>query len=94
MHTRLRGAQSTELVWILDFKQILLLLFSSVTIKSPATDVMVLSLAKSKDFHGCLLLFMTGSGSNNRIINITELGIKLGQDKCQAILGLHIFYRM
>ena len=34
---------------------------------------------------------MTGSGSNNRISNITELGIKLGQEKCQAILGLHIF---
>ena len=34
---------------------------------------------------------MTGSSSNNRIINITELGIKLGQEKCQAILGLHIF---
>ena len=34
---------------------------------------------------------MTGSGSNNRIFNITELGIKLGQEKCQAILGLHIF---
>ena len=52
--------------------------FSSVTIKSPDTYVMVLSLAKSQDFHGCLLLFMTGSGSNNRIINITELEIKLG----------------
>ena len=64
---------------------------SSVTIKSPDTDVMVLSLAKYRDFHGCLLLFMTGSGSNNRIINITELGIKGGQKKCQAILGLHIF---
>ena len=34
---------------------------------------------------------MTGSASNNRIINITELGIKLGQEKCQAIIGLHIF---
>ena len=33
---------------------------------------------------------MTGSGSNNRIINITELGIKLGQEKSQAIIGLHI----
>ena len=65
--------------------------FSSVTIKSPDTDIMVLFLAKSRDFHGCLLLFMTGSGSNNRIINITELGIKLGQEKNKAILGLHIF---
>ena len=34
---------------------------------------------------------MTGSGSNNRIINITEFGIKVGQEKCQAILGQHIF---
>ena len=34
---------------------------------------------------------MTGSGSKNRIITITELGIKLGQEKCLAILGLHIF---
>ena len=62
-----------------------------MTIKSPDTDVMVLSIAKSQYFHDCLLLFMTGSGSNNRIINITELGIKVGQEKCQAILGLHIF---
>ena len=46
--------------------------FSSVTIKRPDTDVMVLSLAKSQGFHGCLLLF-------NRIINITEFGIKVGQ---------------
>ena len=57
--------------------------FNSVNIKSLDTDVMVRSLAKSQDFHGCLLLFMTGSGSNNRI--------KLGQEKCQDILGLHIF---
>ena len=34
---------------------------------------------------------MTGSGSNNRIINITELGIKVGQEECQAILWQHIF---
>ena len=68
--------------------------FSSVSIKSPDTDAVVISLAKSHDFHGCLLLFMTGSGSNNRIINITELGIKLGQETFQAIIGLHIFYRM
>ena len=33
--------------------------FSSVTIKSPDKDVMVLSLEKSQDFHGSLLLFMT-----------------------------------
>ena len=65
--------------------------FSSVTIRSPDTDVMVLPLEKSQDAHGYLLLFMTGSGSSNRIINITELGIKLGQEKCYAILGLHIF---
>ena len=42
-------------------------------------------------FHGCPLLLMTWSGSNNIIINITELGTKVGQEKCQAILGLHIF---
>ena len=65
--------------------------FNSVTIKSPDTYVMVLSLAKSQDFQCCLLLFVTGSGSNNRIINITELGIKVGQEKCKAILGLNIF---
>ena len=45
--------------------------FSSVIIKSPDTGVMVLSMVKSQDFHRCLLLFMTGSDSNNRIINIT-----------------------
>ena len=55
-----------------------------MTIKRHDTDVMVLSLAKAYDFHGCLLF----SGSNN--IKITELGIKLGQEKYQPILGLHI----
>ena len=65
--------------------------FSSLTIKRP--DVIILSLAKSQDFHGCLLLSMIGYGSNNRIIKFTELGIKLGQEKCQAIIGLHIFTR-
>ena len=65
--------------------------FSSVTIKKPDTDVMVLAYAKSHDFHGCLLLFMTGSDRNNRIINVTELGINLGQEKFWAILGLHRF---
>ena len=34
---------------------------------------------------------MTGSGSNNRIINITELGIEVGQEKCKAIIGQHMF---
>ena len=65
--------------------------FSSATIKSPNTDVMLPSLAKSHDFNSCLLIFMEGSDSSNRIINITQLGIKLGQEKCQAILGLCIF---
>ena len=64
--------------------------FSSVTFKSPDTDVMVLSLAKPQYIHSGLLQFVTGPGSRNRIINITELGIKLGQKLCQATLGLHI----
>ena len=34
---------------------------------------------------------MTESGSNNRVINITKLGIRLGQEKCQTIIRLHIF---
>ena len=65
--------------------------FSRVIIKNLDTYVMVLSMVKSQDFHRCLLLFMTGSDSNNRIINITQLGIKPGQEKCQTILALHIF---
>ena len=65
--------------------------FSSVTIKRPDTAGMVLTLAKSQDFHGCLMLFVIASGNNNRINHITEVGIKLGQYKCQANIGLHIF---
>ena len=65
--------------------------FSTVVIKSPDTDVMILSVAKSHDFHECVLLFLTGTGIDNRIINITEVGMKLGREKCQGILGLHIF---
>ena len=37
------------------------------------------------------VFIITGSGCNNGIINITKPGIKLGQEKCQAILWLHIF---
>ena len=64
--------------------------FSNVTIKSPDTNVKVISLAESHDFQGCLLLLMTGFGRENRIIYITELGIKKGQEKYQSILRLHI----
>lgn len=65
--------------------------FSTVVIKSPDTDVFILSLATANEFLGCDLLFLTGSGNSRRIINVFEISRKYTPEECKAILGLHVF---
>lgn len=65
--------------------------FNSVVIKSPDTDVFILSLAVAHEFHGCDLLFLTGSGNSRRIVNVSEIAKRYTPEECKAILGMHVF---
>lgn len=64
---------------------------TTVVIKSPDTDVFVLSLAAAHEIPAADLLFLTGSGDNRRIICISKLAETLGKEKCRALLGFHTF---
>ncbi|XP_077968888.1 uncharacterized protein LOC144422864 [Styela clava] len=64
--------------------------FNDVIINSPDTDVLILSLAHSSDI-GCNLYFLTGSGSQSRMLSIRKMVNYFGNVFCKAILGLHVF---
>ena len=64
--------------------------FNNVIIQSPDTDVMIISLAVSHKLE-CELLFVSGTGLSRKIINITKMAEEHGEEKCIAILGLHVF---
>lgn len=63
---------------------------SNVIIKSPGTDVMVLSVAFAIDL-GINLFLITGSGNFARIINVSKIASVYGHSVCQSILGFHVF---
>ena len=64
---------------------------STVVIKSPDTDVFMLSLAAAHEIPATDLLFLTGSGNNRRIICVSKHAKTLGKEKCKALLGFHTF---
>jgi len=66
---------------------------TTVVIKSPNTDVFVLSLAVAHEIQASDLLFLTDSGDNRRIIGISKLAKTFGKEKCTALLGFHTFTR-
>lgn len=61
-----------------------------LVIKSPDTDVFVLALAFCSHIDGHLH-FHTAKGRNTHITDITKLHAHLGEDKCDALVGLHAF---
>ena len=61
---------------------------NGIIVRSPDTDVFLLLLYHSHNV-GQILLFDTGSGNKRRLINITRLSEIHGQEKCEALLGLH-----
>ena len=62
----------------------------SVTVKSPDTDVAVLTVAFSWMVPASLY-FMTGTGNKVRLINITAISSHLGPAICDSLPGFHAF---
>ena len=60
-----------------------------VVIKSPDTDVAVISCAFSHI--NARLLFCTGTKQRQRYIDITAVGRPLSEDVCKALPGMHAF---
>ncbi|XP_028415026.1 uncharacterized protein LOC114538109 [Dendronephthya gigantea] len=62
----------------------------TVVIKSPDTDVFVIAIA-SQPTIDAKLIFDTGTGNNQRRIDINEVAAYFGTLWCKAIIGFHIF---
>eukprot|EP00117_Sycon_ciliatum_P018036 scpid84260/ scgid16803/ len=66
--------------------------YSSITIKSPDTDVAVLACCLSASFpEQANLYFLTGSRGNVRLLDMKAIGSQLEQSACSALLGMHAF---
>ena len=59
--------------------------------KSPDSEVFFILLHCAASLVDMLVLFDTGSGNKQRLINVSELSAELGQDMCTALMSLHIF---
>ena len=64
--------------------------YSNILIRSPDTDVMLLSIPLAHEVVGSVY-FVTGTGSCSRISNVSSLANKLGTTLSNALLGLHVF---
>lgn len=64
--------------------------YPTVTIKSPDTDVAVLAVAFSHAIPA-KIIFLTGSGSKKREVDINAISDKLGRTICDALPGFHSF---
>ena len=64
--------------------------FSQVVIRSPDTDVFIIALASSKMIDA-QLLFQTGVGNKSRIIDISKVAARYGEELADALLGYHAF---
>ena len=62
--------------------------YETIVIKSPDTDVGVLTVYYSRRISGSLIL-ATGAGNKRRFIDINGISEKYGENTCEALLGLH-----
>ena len=61
-----------------------------VIIKSPDTDVFILSIAMQRTIHK-EVFFLTGTGNRCRCIPVTTISNNLGVDVSQCLPGFHAF---
>lgn len=67
--------------------------FADVVIASPDTDVFVIMLHVSTTCHSSIY-FLTGTGVKRRMIPVTTVQQKLGNQLCEALIGFHAFSGM
>ena len=63
----------------------------NIIISSPDTDVAVIALSLCNISDVKRLYFLTGTGKNKRMLNITSINNCLGPKICTALIGLHCF---
>ena len=63
---------------------------SSVVIRSPDTDIFIMSIVEVDEIN-TPLYFATGTGNKSRLLHINAITEKLGEPVGRAILGLHAF---
>ena len=64
--------------------------YSKVIIESSDTDVAIMLLAHSKKMSGRLAL-LTGQKEKKRLLDVSEMATKLGDNLCDSLIGLHAF---
>ena len=64
--------------------------YENVLIKSPDTDVFIISPYFCLNF-SCRLFFETGVKDKARIINVNRVVEQIGEDKCEALIEFHAF---
>ncbi|KAL5014823.1 hypothetical protein ScPMuIL_000962 [Solemya velum] len=65
--------------------------YEHIRVKSPDTDVFFLLLHYAATVDGLTILFDTGTGNKQRLLNMTELAQKYTPDYCSALLGVHAY---
>lgn len=63
----------------------------AIVIKSPDTDVAILSCALASQLPSSEIFFRTGTKQRTRFIPLHSVAAKLGADVCSALVGLHAF---
>ena len=62
-----------------------------VRMKSPDSDLFFILLHYAVPLGDLTILFDTGTGNKQRLIDVSKLAVSLGQDKCTALMSLHAF---
>lgn len=65
--------------------------YKFVRVKSPDTDVFFILLYYAGSTPGIKVLFDTGSGNHQRLIDVTQLAEHHGSETCEALIGCNAF---
>jgi hypothetical protein len=65
--------------------------YSYCRVKSPDTDIFFLLLHYAWRIGDLTILFDTGTGNKQRLLNMTELADAYTPDYCTALMGVHAY---
>ncbi len=65
--------------------------YKYIRIRSPDTDVFFILLHHACELERVTVLFDTGTGNKQRLIDVSGLAQKFTQNKCTALMSLHAF---
>lgn len=83
--------EETDTRTILYLKYAKILGFKTAVVRTPDSDLFIITLAYAHSLDGLRVLFDTGVGDHRRIIDIPMLAQDLGEERCSALLGLYVF---